>query len=35
MELLLDVVDVLVAEKPLEPKYKDHPLNGGTLPEIV
>ena len=28
VELLLDIVDILVAEKPLEPKHKDHPLDG-------
>ena len=28
VELLLDIVDILVAEKPLEPKHKDHPLSG-------
>lgn len=28
MELLLDIVDILAAEKPLESKHKDHPLSG-------
>lgn len=28
MELLLDVVDILAAETPLDPKYLDHPLSG-------
>jgi mRNA interferase YafQ len=28
LNLLLNVVDVLAAEKPLDPKYKDHPLTG-------
>jgi len=28
IESLLDIVDTLAAEKPLEPKHKDHPLTG-------
>lgn len=28
MELLRDVVKILAAEKPLDPKYRDHPLSG-------
>lgn len=28
LDLLLSVVDVLAAEKPLDAKYKDHPLAG-------
>lgn len=31
VELLLDVVDILAAEKPLEPKHKDHPLGGDYI----
>ena len=31
VELLLDIVDILAAEKPLEPKYKDHPLSGDYI----
>ena len=31
LDLLLDVVDILVAEKPLDPKYKDHPLSGDYI----
>lgn len=28
IEFLLDIVDTLAEEKPLEPKRKDHPLTG-------
>lgn len=28
MELLLDIVDILAAERLLESKHKDHPLSG-------
>lgn len=28
MKLLRDVVDILAAEKSLDPKYRDHPLTG-------
>ena len=28
MELLLDIVDILAAEKPLGSKHKDHSLGG-------
>ncbi len=28
VELLLDVVDILAAEEPLDPKYQDHALLG-------
>jgi mRNA interferase YafQ len=31
LDLLLDVVDVLAAEKPLDEKYKDHPLTGNLI----
>lgn len=31
VELLLDVVDILAAEKLLEPKYMDHPLAGDYI----
>lgn len=28
VELLLDIVDILATERPLEAKHKDHPLTG-------
>lgn len=28
VELLLDIVDILAAEQPLEPKHRDHALSG-------
>ena len=31
VELLLDIVDILAAEKPLDPKHKDHPLVGDYI----
>lgn len=31
MELLLDIVDVLAAEEPLDPKHRDHPLGGDHI----
>lgn len=31
VELLLDIVDILASEKPLEPKHKDHPLSGDYI----
>jgi mRNA interferase YafQ len=31
LDLLLDVVDVLAAETPLDEKYKDHPLSGNLI----
>lgn len=31
VELLLDIVDILAAEKPLEEKHNDHPLSGNYI----
>lgn len=31
VELLLDIVDILAAERVLDPKQKDHPLSGDYL----
>lgn len=31
VELLLDIVDILAEEKPLEPKYRDHALSGDYI----
>ena len=31
VELLLDIVDILADEKPLEPKFNDHSLSGDYI----